>query len=319
MKKQLTAIIYVAMGILVITAIPVRAGTLPPVNLGFTSFMDGGPPAGPGLYFTEYAQYWHSDNFQDHEGDSSFPASVGEELNAWINLNQLIYQSNQELLCGGKWGLDLIVPVVSLDLDYATIPPSPPAPPVPQDNGTGIGDILIGPYIQWDPVMGEKGPLFMHRVELQVTLPTGKYSDSKALNPGSNIYTFNPYWAGTLFVTPKLTATTRVHYLYNSKNRDTNVHAGQAVHANFAMSYELIPKALRIGINGYYLKQIEASDMNGPDPTEQAKKERVLGIGPGMLLSLSQDDHIFVNTYVETLAENRPEGTRVNLRWVHHF
>jgi hypothetical protein len=311
MKEQRKLITGILTGIIILAG-SAQAYDQPPVNLGFTSFMDGGPPAGPGLYFTEYVQYWHADDFRDHEGDSLLPSFAGEELHAWINLNQLIYQSNQELLCGGKWGLDLIVPVVSLDLDYATA-----APGFPKDHGTGIGDVLIGPYIQWDPIMGENGPIFMHRVELQVTLPTGKYSSRKQLNPGANIYTFNPYWAGTLFVTPKLTATTRLHYLYNSKNPDTGVQAGQAVHANFATSYELIPKALRVGINGYYLQQLSDSEIAGSHVAD--RKERVLGIGPGMLLSLSQDDHIFVNAYVETLAENRPEGTRINMRWVHHF
>jgi anthranilate 1,2-dioxygenase (deaminating, decarboxylating) large subunit len=57
--------------------------------------------------------------------------------------------------------------------------------------------------------------------------------------------------------------------------------------------------------------------VNGKEIDDSA--EQVLGIGPGALYSFSQNDHIFCNLYFETLTENRPEGWRAVLRWVHHF
>jgi len=276
----------------------------PSVNLGFTSFLDGGPPAGPGWYFTEYVQYYTADDF----GDLNVP---GQELDAWVSLNQLIYQSDQDLLLGGKWGLDVIVPLVSLD--SSVLP----------DNGSGMGDLLVGPFLQWDMKMGANGPLFVHRIELQTIWPTGKYDEKKAINPGSNFFSFNPYWAGSLFLTPRLTASWRLHYLWNAENDDPNTpfpandsQAGQAFHGNFSAAYEVIPKTLRLGVNGYFLKQFTDSQVDGKDVPG---KEKVFAVGPGALVHLGKDDHLFLNAYVETSAEYRPEGERYLVRWVHHF
>ena len=283
------------------------------LNLGFTSFMDGGPPAGPGWYFTEYIQLYNGDHLRD------FPPAPHGDVDAWVSLNQLIYQSDQQLFLGGKWGLDVIVPLVCIDAD--------PAAP---DNAAGVGDLLVGPFLQWDPIMGANGPVLMHRVELQLILPTGKYDNEKALNPGSNHFSFNPYWAGTWFVTPKLTATCRVHYLWNANNNDPfspgpglvvdNRRPGEAFHANFAASYEVMPKQLRVGANGYYLRQISDSKWSGPGlTTNPSEREQVFGIGPGAMWSFSKDMHLFFNMYFESHVKNRPEGERFNLRLVYHF
>lgn len=294
-----------------------EAYDLPAVNLGFTSFLDGGPPAGPGFYFTEYLQYYTASRFNDANGDE-LPLP-DPEVDVFVSLSQFIYQSNQPVLLGGKWGLDVIIPIVSLDTDYAL------QGPFPADNGLGIGDILVGPFIQWDPIMGEQGPKFMHRVELQLILPTGKYDNDKELNPGSNFFSFNPYWAATAFITPQLTASLRFHYLWNAENDDPNrgfagagdTQAGEAVHANFAVGYEAVPKRLRVGVNGYFLNQITDTQADGADVS--GRKEKVFGIGPGAVYHHSQDQHFFVNLFFETSAENRTEGTRAVARYVHHF
>ncbi len=306
MKSVQALLAALALLLFSLFATPVLAYDQPSVNLGFTSFLDGGPPAGPGLYFSEYLQYYTADKLED------LPFA-DPEIEALVSLNQFIYQSDQELLFGGKWGLDVIVPLVKLDSNVPQVP----------DNGSGLGDVLVGPFLQWDPVMGDKGPLFMQRIELQLILPTGKYSDKKALNPGSNFFSFNPYWSGTLFLGPKMTVSTRLHYLWNAKNNDPNSptatkdsQAGQAFHGNFSANYEVIPKMLRLGINGYFFKQISSSEEDG---NKISAKEKVFAIGPGALLSFSPDTHLFFNAYFEQDAEYRPEGERYLMRLVHHF
>ena len=297
-------------GAIVVWVMPAQAYDLPSVNLGFTSFLDGGPPAGPGFYFTEYGQWYTSDRFTDKNGDKIGPF----KLDAWVSLSQFIYQSNQKVLLGGKWGMDVIVPVVAFDLDPKSAGLS--------DNGGGLGDVLVGPYLQWDPIMGKDGPVFMHRFEFQMLTPTGRYDRDDALNPGSHFFSIDPYWAATWFILPQWTASWRIHYLWNDVNDNpgggfNTLQAGQAVHLNFATEYEVLPKHLRLGLNGYYLKQVTDTKINGSDVS--GRREQVVGIGPGLVWHISQNDHIFFNAYFEFAAENRPEGERYNLRWVHHF
>ena len=317
MKFKNISVFFIALFLLFAIPVAGSAYDLPSVNLGFTSFLDGAPPSGPGFYFTQYLQHWTSDEFKDGNGKALLPSVAEEDLDAWISLTQFVYQSNTKVMLGAKWGLDVIVPYVGLDLNYNMNMEG-----FPQDNGAGVGDLLVGPYLQWDPVMGANGPKFVQRIELQCILPTGNYDRNKALNQGSNYFSFNPYWAATYFVNSKWTVSARIHYLWNSKNDEPNVpgvtevKAGQAIHLNLASAYEVLPNQLRVGLNGYYLKQITDSKYDGVD---QGNREQVLAIGPGILYSFNPDMHLFLNTFFETNAKMRPEGTRINLRFVAHF
>lgn len=300
---------------------PAVAYDLPAVNLGFTSFLDGAPPSGPGWYAQQYVQFYRNGQLKGPGGDALLlPTPSGPrktEVDANVGLTQIIYLADQPLLFGGKWGMNLMLPYADFSVN-------------PQDNfavtanSWALGDLLVGPFLQWDPIMGANGPRFVQRVELQMILPTGDYDSNDAINPGSNFFSFDPYWAATAFLAPKWTLSWRLHYLWNAENQDpfaplqaNDSQAGQAVHANIASAYEVIPQRLRIGINGYFLVQTTDSKVDGRSVANS--KEQVFGIGPGLVWHISKEDHVFVNAYWEADAENRPEGTRLNLRYVHHF
>lgn len=304
-------------------AVPAAAGDLPSVNLGATSFLDGAPPpGGPGWYVNEYLQYYTVDKIRDQNGKS-----VGlpkQEIEVASLISQLVWMS-ADTLWGAHYGVTVLLPAV---LDVRTSDGLGNAA-LPKGN-TGVGDVTIAPFLQWMPVMGANGPVFAHRVEVDVSFPTGEYDNERSVNPGANHWTINPYWSGTYWVTPEWTASARLWYLWNGKNTDPNpngyggygvAHArdmrpGQAFHMNFATEYAVLPN-LRVGINGYWLKQTTATEVNGH--AVSGSKEQVLGIGPGVLWSITPQDALFFNAYKESHVRNRPEGERYVLRYVHQF
>ena len=88
------------------------------------------------------------------------------------------------------------------------------------------------------------------------------------------------------------------------------IQPGQAFHANYAASYEVV-KGVRLGINGYALQQLTEDKVDGR--SQANSEERVFGIGPGIKWS-GNGLSLYLNSYFETGAENRPEGTKVVFR-----
>ncbi len=289
------------------------AYNLPPVNLGLTSFVDGAPPPkGPGHHIVQYLLQLNSDKFTDANGGYLFGSGAGEDFQLTLSATQYLYLSNKKLL-GANWGYDVMQFYIMPSLDY-----SGTGGPITSAN-SGLGDTLFGFYLQWDPVMGKKGPKFFHRLELDVLIPTGEYDRTKAINPGSNMVSLSPYYAFTYFINPKWTVSSRIHYLWNSKNDETNLSpfaqtstAGTAVHANFATSYDIIPRTFRLGLNGYFLKQVTDHEIDGVKVKNA--REQVFAIGPGAVYSFGLKTHIFFNAYFESQVENRLKNTSVVLR-----
>ena len=289
-------------------SITVDAGpvSLPPVNLGETSFEDG--IANPGWFFEEIIDYYHAGQFNASAG-ARMPGQ--NEITTISSLTHLAYFSHCKIL-GGYIGAEVLVPLADVNLDASFQPHS---------HEQGVGDLSINPFmLQWNDYRLFGKPFFQ-RFDLQMVFPTGQYDSARALNIGNNIVSVNPYYAFTIFPTTKLEFSARLHYLWNSENDSPyeglharSIQPGQAFHANVAASYEVL-KRLRLGVSGYALQQLTDDKINGNNIANS--EERIFGIGPG--LSYNQDNSqdklwITLNSYFETGAENRPEGIGVVLR-----
>jgi hypothetical protein len=313
MKHKTVSIARTALGTLALACLGTASAQVPTVsqpsgiNLGGTSFYDGFSGA-PGWAWLSSVRFASANKIKDNDGNDAAPFN-SPRISSRVWVNQISYATTASV---GGWRpqFTALLPWVSLDSSFG------PGPSL-RDSGAGLGDITLGAALQSPPVTDAVGnPVFVQRVELDVIAPTGSYDRTADINAGSGFVSFNPYWAATLLPAPRWELSWRLHYLYNAKNNKpaaslalpyagsavTSTQAGQAVSLNFTSSYALSPD-LSVGINGYYFQQVTDSKANGV--AIKNARERVLGIGPGLMWRIADDKSLWVNAYTDTAVRNR--------------
>ncbi len=278
----------------------------PLLNYGLTDVLDGAVP-GPGTYFFEYIQVYQSDEFKDRDGND-IPG--GPQASFVLSMNQLAHISTKTVL-GGNLGIDVLQPIGQLhgQGNFGSGGPAVTANPGP------MGDLVVGPFIQWFNT-NLLGRPFLHRAELDVVLPTGQFDKKYILNPGANLWTIEPYYAFTWFLTPQFSTSWRLHYAYNTKNDDTEVKPGQLFHLNYSFEYEAV-KDLRLAVTGYYIKQLTEDEVNGTEL--DGSKEQAFAIGPAIHWISKGGLAFGLKTQFESSVENRPAGNRTTFRLTYKF
>jgi hypothetical protein len=280
---------------------------LPAINLGGTNFLDGGPlrPL-PGWYWGESSKYYYSNKLIDNKGNL-----LGNVDSPSINIfdinTGIVFQSDRTSIVGAKWGFSAGLPIaLVIDINKNPLGIS--------SAGGGFGDFAGGLFLQWKTLMRKEGrPLFVHRIEFDVSFPTGKTSRNET-SAGNGFYFIDPYWAATLYFSNHWAISWRLHYLWNAKDK-LKLQPGTAVHANFDMEYE-IAKNLWFGLAGYWLQQLTDDRLCN---IKIPGRERVVGLGPGLLYRFSQKFYVASMLYFETCVRNRTEGTRFGIRTLLNF
>ncbi|MFZ2223950.1 MAG: transporter [Candidatus Deferrimicrobium sp.] len=313
MRKTISVPLLAAL-LFCVAGTPSFAFNQPPLNLGLTDILDA--PPGPGTYFTEYIQAYQSDKFKDKDGND-IPGDP--EIANVLSMNQLVHVYPHKLL-GGHIGADVLLPIVAISGSGTLGPPiagTPPAGPLNAvtSNPAVLGDLIVGPFLQWFDTKLLGRP-FLQRFELDFVLPTGQYDRKYIANPGSNLWTIEPHYAFTWFLTPQLSTSWRLMYDYSTENDDTKVKPGQVFHLNYSVEYEIF-KNFRGAVAGYYLKQLTDDEVNGNSVPDS--KEQVFAIGPAVFWGAYPNFFIGLKTAWETSAENRPEGNRTTFRMTYKF
>lgn len=317
-----------------------RAANLQPagINLGGTSFLDGFGRNQGGFTYLAYFQWAMARAINDDDGEPQ-PYFNEPSIDVFVLINQLAYTVPQGLFDDAAHaGMNFLVPVIMFDSSFA---PAPPFPGVQlKDNGIGIGDLTLGPFLQFRPIEAGGRAVFSHRFEIDLIAPIGKYDPDIDINQSSNFVSIVPHWAATVLPLPGLELSARLHYLYNFANvrpalgrlyglqvppAVKSAQAGQAGWVNFAASYEIL-EGFRLGANGYYFHQLNLDLWRMQDGSSNpgvqfadTGKARLFALGPGVMWAPADHDKLFANFYFQTMAYNQPQANVLNLRWVHGF
>ncbi|MGO2511865.1 SphA family protein [Marinomonas polaris] len=314
------AVVYSANTLAANPSVSLPKGT----SLGSTSFFDGFSGDSSGLTYLLYIQRENGTSLKNNKGKNAAPFD-SPNLDVTVEINQFDYKF-EPTKSGDIYGISAFLPIVSLDSSFGDKGPQL------KDNGTGLGDLTLGGYIQFLPTIKDGHPVFSHRLAVDFILPTGEYDVTKDFNQSNNYLTVIPNWSFTILPAPRVEVSGRINYLYNFENSEpagsspmdwnggtvNDTQAGQAFYMNFATSYEIYP-GFRAGINGYYLKQLTDDKVNGD--TLADSKEEVLGLGPGVFWSSKdQSTNVWVNTYSESMVENRFRNElKLQFRIAHKF
>lgn len=177
-----------------------------------------------------------------------------------------------------------------------------------QDRRESQGDTTVAPIILWD--MGKDLTI---GAALEITLPTGDYDATRLANTSNNFYTYKPLLSATWLPSERTELSVKATYSFNEENPDTDYRSGQLFHFDYSASYRVTDN-LRLGVNGYYLKQTTDDEQYGKTVTFMGEKVddgvrgQVFAIGPALHLTFLKYASFEVRWAKEYAVENRPEG-----------
>ncbi len=291
---------------------------------GAESFMVGAAPP-PGFYFKNYAYYYHANDLKDDHGDD---VDVFDDLTVWAEVMRFIWISKYEIL-GGNYGQHAFLPFLDVSLDFKA-----PVGPKSKDNydDSDVPYIIYSPFILTHHFLEGK----LHTVFSlpDIYIPTGDEEGNMA-GVGHNFWTFEPVFAITYMPTPVWEFSLKFMYDFNTEQDDCptpygfNVDRtpGDEFHFDYSVSYG-ITKSLRVGISGYYYKQVSDDDYDIdsslPAPVrdlledDESNRSQVYAAGPGLWYNY-KNMFFELRTQFEFEAENKTEGQNVWFNLVYAF
>ncbi|HSC25246.1 MAG TPA: transporter [Candidatus Babeliales bacterium] len=283
---------------------------LPSLGLGYTNILDGGPTRPyPGGYWQQWIQYYTTQRFLDARGKALNNLS-SPHFRGFATVTEFIYQFDYQLPLGGMPGFVLALPLTlysKIEKNALDI----------QSSGPGFGNLYLSAYSQWNAIQLRGRQFFIHRLEVDFSIPMGKNKlPEKQINPSDSFFYCGANWAATLYISSTWNISWALHYIWNAHNEKINTQAGDVIYCNYSIAHELFSNFYLAAV-GYALQQIHNDHVDGISVSNS--RERVFGVGPGVAYFLSKDTVFFSYLYLEAGARNRTQGTNFISRLIMHF
>ncbi|NPA48681.1 MAG: hypothetical protein GXO20_01745 [Thermodesulfobacteria bacterium] len=285
MRSLLAALLFV-----LVSSQLVFAGGGKAYPLGAEGFLVGAAPP-PGLTILNYAYFYSADELKDSDGDE---VPVFDDITVWAEVMRFIYFTKKKLF-GGTYGQHFFLLAVNVDLDFKA--------PVGPKRKRNYDDFDV-PYIIYSPFLLSwhlmQGKLHLVLDIADIYIPLSNEDDDNLASVGRNFWTIEPVFAITYMFTPRLSASLKLMYDFNTEQNDyptpmgvtIDRTPGQEFHFDWCVSYALKPN-FRVGITGYYYRQVknddfDFDDFSGPPALRAALEDlednqgRVWAIGPGV-------------------------------------
>ncbi|MGP7794501.1 SphA family protein [Sphingomonas sp. CLY1604] len=264
------------------------------IGKGSEGFLAGALPPKPGAFVVVYVNDYEADRLIDGDGH---PVEQDFRLSARAAVARLFYMS-PITIAGGRLGVFAIGSLASLRL---------------RDNAgrhrfDGLGDLTVGPVLGWK--LGDLHPA----IAADFVLPVGSYDRSRALNGGSNHVAVRPIVAISYLPASGFEMSAKATYTINATNHATGYTSGDLAHADISASYP-VRANLRLGLNGYLLRQTTDDRQAGILVGSDGFRGRVDAIGPALQWRIGRTI-VDLKALKEFNARNRAEGTSLWLKVV---
>ncbi len=295
---------------------------------GAEAFMVGAAPP-PGMTMAFYGVYYHADELEDSDGHDS---KLLDHVTIMGDVFRFIWISKKQLL-GGNYGQHFFLLSVDVDAEFN----GPVGPKLGRDyHTTTVPYLIYSPFLLTWHLMQGKLHLVADLSDIYIPLYNVDNDNMASLGTfGRNYWTFEPVFAFTYLPTPAWELSAKFMYDISTTQEDylpgppvrVDRRPGDEFHVDFNLSYG-ITKALRLGLSGYYYRQVKDDDYRSihraPAPLQpvlralEGEQGQVWALGPGVWYRKGR----FIATLRsqwEFEAKNRPEGENVWLKVYYVF